>query len=318
MRWAKENVLVPKVVIAKATSSTNGPMKHLLVSLTIALAIPGTLSFARAEDKMDASGVTVLADIAYKAGDLSDYERERCKLDLYLPAERKGFATLLWLHGGALKGGDNKGESAIARSLARAGIAVVSAEYRLSPKVNYPAYLQDAAAAFAWTRAHIGEHGGDRGKLFIGGHSAGGYLTLMIGLDERYLRACGVELSAIAGLVPISGQTMTHYTVREERGIGQFTVVADEAAPVFYGRKDTVPMLVLYADHDMAARAEENEYFVALMKGAGNEQVRGQLIRGRTHDSIASHIADDGDPARLAIIEFIKLQANVPRFSPRR
>lgn len=304
---------MPKVV-----NHLSEPMKHLLVNLTSALAILCAQSFAHAEDKPDASGVSVLADIAYKTGDLSDYERERCKLDLYLPAERKGFATLVWLHGGALKGGDYKGESAIARSLARAGIAVVSAGYRLSPRVKYPAYLQDAAAAFAWARAHIGEHGGDAGKLFIGGHSAGGYLTLMIGLDERYLRACGLELSAIAGLIPVSGQTMTHYTVREERGIGQFTVVADEAAPVFYGRKDTVPMLVLYADHDMAARAEENEYFVALMKGAGNEQVRGQLIRDRTHGSIASRIADDGDPARLAMIEFINLQSNVPRPAPPR
>src|SRR5207244_8890590 len=122
--------------------------------------------------------------------------------------------------------------------------------------------------AFAWTRAHIAEHGGDVGKLFIGGHSAGGWLALMIGLDERYLREFGVELSAIAGLIPVSGQTMTHYTVREERGIGKFTITADEAAPVHYVGKETPPMLVLYAEHDMAARAEENQYFVALMKGA--------------------------------------------------
>jgi hypothetical protein len=99
---------------------------------------------------------------------------------------------------------------------------------------------------------------------------------------------------------------MTHYTVREERGIGKFTITADEAAPVHYGRKDTPPMLVLYADHDMAARREENEYFVALMKGAGNEHVTGRLITDRDHGSIASRIANEGDPARLAIVEFIR------------
>ena len=94
--------------------------------------------------------------------------------------------------------------------------------------------------------------------IVVGGHSAGGYLTFMIGLDPRYLRAHGLELSAIAGLIPVSGQTMTHYTVRKERGIGQFTITADEAAPVFHVRKDTPPMLVLYADNDMAARAEDS------------------------------------------------------------
>ena len=58
--------------------------------------------------------------------------------------------------------------------------------------------------------------------------------------------------------------------MREERGIGKFTVTADDAAPVHFARKDAPPFLVLYADQDMAARAEENIYFVALMKGAGN------------------------------------------------
>lgn len=65
-------------------------------------------------------------------------------------------------------------------------------------------------------------------------------------------------------------------------------------------------MVVLYADHDMAARREENEYFVALMKGAGNEHVTGRLIADRDHGSIANRIAEEGDPARLAILEFIR------------
>ena len=146
---------------------------------------------------------------------------------------------------------------------------------------------------------------GDPARLFIGGHSAGGYLTLMLGLDAHYLRDVGVEPSAIAGLIPVSGQTMTHYTVREERGIGKFTITADAAAPVYFIRKDTPPFLVLYADHDMVGRAEENAYFVAMMKGAGNQRINGKLIADRTHGSIAGKITEDGDPARTAILDFI-------------
>jgi hypothetical protein len=99
---------------------------------------------------------------------------------------------------------------------------------------------------------------------------------------------------------------MTHYTVRKERGIGQFTITADEAAPVFHVRKETPPMLVLYADKDMAARAEENEYLVAIMKGAGNQRVHGLLVRDRNHGSVGNRIAEAGDPARLAILEFME------------
>lgn len=250
-----------------------------------------------------------LADLPYKRGDkLTDYERERCKLDLYLPAGAKAFPTLVWFHGGGMTGGVKNGKDtvALARSLAASGVAVASVNYRLSPKATYPAYIEDAAAAFAWVRAHIAEHGGDAQRVFIGGHSAGGYLTFMLGLDARYLRAHGLELTAIAGLIPVSGQTMTHYTVRKERGIGMFTITADEAAPVFHARKDTPPMLVLYADKDMAARAEENAYLVATLKGAGNTNVTGLLQHDRNHGTIASRIAETGDPARQAILEFIE------------
>ncbi len=280
-------------------------------------ALAGCLTAARAETPV-AGRVEVLPDIAYKSGAiLTDYEQSRCKLDVYLPANRKGFGTLVWFHGGGLTGGD-KGAAGdpstmtgkIARSLAAAGTAVVTANYRLSPKVKYPAYIEDAAAAVGWAHAHIAEHGGDAKKLFVGGHSAGAYLTLMLGMDAHYLGDAGVKLQDIAGFVPVSGQMMTHCTVTGERGLGKFDVMADDAAPVHFARKDTPPFLVLYADHDMAVRAEENAYFVALLRAAGNDRVTGLLIRDRTHGSIAAKIAEDGDPARVAILEFFRAEGS--------
>lgn len=274
-----------------------------------------------AAEAKSAGSVQLLADLSYKSGDkLTDYEKERCKLDLYLPEGGKGFPTLVWFHGGGLEGGVKNGKEtvAVARSLAAAGVAVASVNYRLSPKATYPAYVEDAAAAFAWVRANLGAHGGDTNRVFIGGHSAGGYLTFMVGLDARYLRAHGLELTAIAGLVPVSGQTMTHYTVRKERGIGKFTITADEAAPVFHVRKETPPMLVIYADKDMAARAEENAYLVAIMKGAGNPRVHGLLARDRNHGSVGHRIAEADDPARRAILEFIESPAKFQPAGPAR
>ncbi len=259
-----------------------------------------------------AAEVRVLPGLAYKHGaDLSVSEQERCKLDLYLPESTKDFPTLVWFHGGGLKNGsrDDPKTAAMARSLAATGVAVASASYRLSPQVKYPAYIQDAAAAFAWTHRHIAGQGGAPSRIFVGGHSAGGYLAFMVGLDPRYLRAHALDLSAIAGLIPVSGQTMDHYTVREERQVGRYSVTAGEAAPVFYARKDTPPLLVLYADHDMTARQAENEFFVEILKGAGNQRVMGKLIRDRTHGTIASNIANDGDPARQAILDFIAAPA---------
>ena len=270
------------------------------------LVLPSPRCTFSAEPTVNA--VTILKEIAYKSGTaLSEYEQERCKLDLYLPNSRTGFPTLVWFHGGALKTGskDEEFNVRIGRRLAEAGVAVAMANYRLSPKAKYPGYVEDAAAAFAWVRGHIAEHGGDPQKIFIGGHSAGGYLTFMIGLDARYLRRHGMETTAIAGLIPVSGQTMTHYTVREERGLDKDIIIADEAAPVHYVRMDAPPMLVLYAEHDMPARAEENQYLVATLKAAGHKHVAQQMIAGRDHGSIAGNIPQPGDPAAEAILSFI-------------
>ena len=260
---------------------------------------------ARADDR---TPIQPIANIAYKTGDnLSEYETQRCKLDLYLPRNGKNFATLVWFHGGGLKGGAKDGGETpkIARALAADGIAVASVNYRLSPKAKFPAYLEDSAAAVAWVRAHIAERGGDPERVFISGHSAGGYLTLMLAMDSRWLKPHGFTPDSFAGYIPLSGQTMTHYTVREERGIAKETIVADEAAPVFYCRKDTPPMLVLAGDHDMAARSEENEYLVAVLKGVGNMHVTFRQIPDRTHGSIANNIVKPGDPVRKAILDFI-------------
>ena len=282
---------------------------RLVAGVLAILMLAGRPAAVRAQAAGEA-GVKVLADVPYRSGEQLDaYEQERCKLDVYLPtgaAASNGFPTLVWFYGGGLTAGNKADVKPLALSLARAGVAVVVPDYRLSPRATYPAYVEDAAAAFAWTHRNIASLGGKPERVFIGGHSAGGYLVLLVSLDEHYLKAEGLDLSAIAGVLPVSGQVMTHYTVRAERGLAQTTITADAAAPVFYCRKDTPPMLVLYADHDMPARAEENQYFVAVMHWAGNAGVTGKLIADRDHGTIASRIAEEGDPARVAMLEFIR------------
>ena len=71
-------------------------------------------------------------DIAYRSGPgLTDYMRSRCKLDVYYPAGKKDFATVVWFHGGGLKNGNRFVPSALKEK----GIAVVPVNYRLHPKV---------------------------------------------------------------------------------------------------------------------------------------------------------------------------------------
>jgi acetyl esterase/lipase len=261
--------------------------------------------------------VRLLADMPYKSGEaLDDYERERCKMDARIPVGVKGFPTLVWFHGGALTRGDKDGRqdsgdrvktAVIAESLAASGIAVFTPNYRLSPKVVFPDYVLDAASAVGAARDHAIRAGGDPVRIFIAGHSAGAYLALLLALDGQYLRSAGMSLDDIAGCIPVSGQTVMHSTIREERDLPKHAITIDETAPLHFISAKTRPLLLLYADDDMAARAEENALFVAMMKRARNPDVTGLMIRDRTHETIASLITRDDDPSRQALLDFMKV-----------
>jgi acetyl esterase/lipase len=264
---------------------------------------------------LEAGELRTLRDIAYKDDVISQtpYEQERCKLDLTLPADAKGFPTYVWFYGGGLKNGGKDLNSEycaeIRASLARAGVAVVTPDYRLSPKVKYPAYVDDAAAAFAWTVKHIAAHGGDPRKVFIGGHSAGGYLALLVGMDPERLKPHGLTLGSVAGIAQVSGQVFNHYTVREERGQARYGITSDEAAPAFHIRKSLPPILTIYAQNDMLSRAEENMFFVTTLKAAGHTENYSLRVDDRDHGTVGHALRNDADPARLAILNFIARQS---------
>ena len=133
-------------------------------------------------------------DLPYIAKSETDaYRKERCKLDVYYPVDKKDFPTIVWFHGGGLEGGGKH----IPQELMNRGFAVVAVNYRLSPKAKNPAYIEDAAAAVAWTFNHIEEYGGSKDKIFVSGHSAGGYLALILAMDKKYMEAYGADAVTI-------------------------------------------------------------------------------------------------------------------------
>lgn len=227
----------------------------------------------------------------------NDYMRERCRLDIYVPVTDKPFATVVWFHGGGLTGG----ERSIPNALKQKGIGVIAVGYRLSPKAKSPDYIDDAAAAVAWTFQNIQKYGGDSKQIYVSGHSAGGYLTSMIGLDKRWLNKYGVDANEIAGLIPYSGQAITHFTIREERGISRTQPIIDEFAPLYHVRKDAPPMLLISGDRSMEliGRYEETAYFWRMMKEVGHTQTELFELQGFNHGDMA-------EPAHPLLLRFIQ------------
>ena len=224
-------------------------------------------------------------DISYiPAGETDGYRKERCKLDVYYPVGKKGFPTIVWFHGGGLE----RGGKHVPEMFMNQGFTVVAVNYRLSPKAQNPAYTEDAAAAVAWAYKHIEEYGGSPRRVFVTGHSAGGYLTLMVGLDKSYLQEYGVDADSIAAYLPISGQTVTHFTIRKERSLPEGIPVIDQYAPCNKARKDTPPFVLITGDRnlEMADRYEENALLASVLKNIGNKKVSLYELQGFDHGQV--------------------------------
>ncbi|MEN3941752.1 alpha/beta hydrolase [Prosthecobacter sp. SYSU 5D2] len=213
----------------------------------------------------------------------SEYAKTQCLVDLYRPIGVKDFPTVVYYHGGGLR----NGKRAIPSELKNRGWAVVGVGYRLHPKVQHPVYIEDAAAALAWTFKNIASHGGDPTKIFVTGISAGGYLTSMVGLDKSYLAKHDIDADHIAALIPVTGQMITHQTVRVEQGIepSRYRPTIDRFGPLYHVRKDAPPTYCITGGWgtDMLMRAEENLYFVSMMKLVGHTQIEHVVIEGADH-----------------------------------
>lgn len=245
------------------------------------------------------TGYRLVTDLLYReAGTVDGAMHQRCRLDLYHPAKAaKPWPTVVWFHGGGLTGG----ERSVPLPLRGKGIAVVAAGYRLGPETDPREAIADAAAAVAWTFKHIAGHGGATDRVFVAGHSAGAYLTLMLGLDDRWLAELGVKRQQIAGLIPLSPQVITHFAIRARGGIKEGQPIVDEFAPLFHVRKDAPPLLLVTGDREreLMARYEENAYFARMMRLAGHTTTTLRELDGFDH-------ANMPEPAFPLLLDFLE------------
>src|SRR5439155_21189470 len=156
------------------------------------------------------------------------------KLDIYLPKGKTNAPVLFFIHGGAWRSGDRSNYPPLGNRYARAGYVTVVPSYRLAPKNPHPAQIEDVAAAFAWTVQHIAEHGGDTNRIYVGGHSAGGHLSALLALDDKYLKAHDLSPKVIRGVLALSGVYNLAIGDVQSRVFGNDKEVREDASPVYH------------------------------------------------------------------------------------
>lgn len=256
---------------------TKGLHRVIATAITVIAFLCGQTSSAQTTYRL-------IEDIPYYSeADRADdeYIAERCKIDLYYPENSENYSTVVWFHGGGITAGQKE----IPAALKEKGMAVIGVNYRLSPKVKAPAYIEDAAAAVAWTFQNIKDYGGNPDKIFLSGHSAGGYLISMVGLDVEYLKQYDIDANRLAGLIPFSGHTITHFTIRAENGIKDSQPIIDQYAPLYHVRSDAPPLLLITGDRELEllGRYEENAYLMRMMKVVGHTETHLLELDGYNH-----------------------------------
>ena len=259
--------------------------------------------------------VRVVSDVDYVAG--ADYADKKDRLDIYVPAAAAQAPVIVSIHGGGLRQGDKAGQAFVGQRFASAGNVTVVVNHRLSPGVMHPAHIEDIAAAVAWVKRNIAQHGGDPGKLFVIGHSAGAYLAALLVLDPRYLAAHGLAPRDIRGVVPVSGFFYVDRPgVAPDRPKDTWGIDAKAwkaASPATYVNPDVPPMLLLYADGDDGWRRNQQHEFLTTLGAAGHRRTEVRMIKGRTHNTVWSEMAKGDEETSGAILQFVTRQLSGTR-----
>jgi len=223
-----------------------------------------------------------IKDVPYYSSSSDAYINDRCKVDVYYPTNKKSKATVVWFHGGGLTGGAKE----LPIYLKNKELTIIGVGYRLSPKVKVAEIIEDAAQAIAWTFQNVEKYGGSKDKIILSGHSAGGYLVTMVGLNPAYLQKHQLSNQDILGVVPFSGQAITHFTARKEQGFTELQPTVDSLAPLFWVNKNSAPFLFITGDREleMVGRYEENAYLVRMLKLLGQQNAKLLELAGYGHD----------------------------------
>lgn len=247
------------------------------------------------------------------------------QLNLILPEGVESPPVLIWIGQGAWAYVNKDVEMNICRQFAKKGIAVVSAQHRLSPAllgekkryegIQHPEHLRDVAHAFKWVYDHAEKYAYDQNNIFIGGYSSGAHLTALLAMDNRYLSSLGLSNEMIKAVIPVGGgYDIVEYKnlliaedpSMEENHINAVfgNTIEDQidASPVTYIDNLNTPMLVI-SDRDTYPY---HTSFEKLIHEKGIENVEFYMLHNYSHADLWRALGrEESNIYRNLIVDYI-------------
>jgi acetyl esterase/lipase len=231
------------------------------------------------------------------------------KLDLARPEGAGPFPAIVFIHGGGWYAGNRAGYRSQIEEAARRGYVAVSISYRLmqfdeakketaTASPVFPAQIQDAKAAVRWLRANAGKYHVDPNRIGVTGQSAGGHLSLLVGLTDPQSKLEGEsgnpdQSSRVQAVVNVFGPTDMAACYRTSSVAWIFRLfmsgTPDEAAetyasasPITYVSKDDPPVLTLHGDQDLLVPVAQATALDGKMKSVGASHTL-TVFKGQGH-----------------------------------
>jgi acetyl esterase/lipase len=210
------------------------------------------------------------------------------KMDLYRPLHIDHNPIVVFFYGGGWDSGDKADYRFVGAALAEAGIVAVVPNYRRYPAVKFPAFMQDAAQAVAWTRTHAHEWGADPEQIYVVGHSAGAHIAVLLALDEQYLQQVGGSTRWLRGAVGLSGPY--DFLPFREAYLNELFGPPENfprSQPINYVRADAPPLLLMHGLQDTRVRVENTRSLTAAMQAVGG-RVTAVYFEGAGHSDLVA------------------------------
>jgi acetyl esterase/lipase len=258
--------------------------------------------------------------------DLRYGDEERQVLDVYAPDDAAGkkLPVVFWIHGGGWQAGDKSDVKLKPEFFVSRGCIFVSTNYRLYPNVDMATLIGDCAKSLGWVAKNIAEHGGDAGRIIVGGHSAGAQLAAILCTDDRYLKAEGVPFTSLKGCIPVDGDTYwlpaiiataelrAHlYGTPQPGKSGHRAKFGNDpekhldfsAVTHIAKGKHIPPFLIMYVSGHPDTSAQARKLAAELTKA----EIPNTPYGGRetTHSKLNNDIGASDDPGTAAVIQFL-------------
>ncbi|MFN0219626.1 MAG: alpha/beta hydrolase [Hyphomicrobium sp.] len=211
-------------------------------------------------------GARIERDVGYGVG-------PRRSLDVYRPAEgvREHDAIIVFLYGGSWSSGDKATYGFVGQALASRGFTTVIPDYRLYPEVQFPAFVDDVAAAYAWTSRTLAGACTPARPIIIAGHSAGAHMAVLLALDRSYIARAAPDAPRPAAIIGLAGPYTFEPTTwpSTKDAFASVAATPNVARPITFVTPDAPPMLLLHGLADDLVNLKNTRELAAALQAVG-------------------------------------------------